>query len=501
MNELDELLNCLLSGRLNDEEFRRLDSLLDESHEARQRYFAMLDLDSGLRRLPEGQRGRESLARFQDDLLKAEYPEVRAKGRFAWFGYAATACMALIALTVLVLSPWQSSLAVSGEMLGTLQAVPEGSGFWLGQRVSAGKMEIDEGRLLIQMDNGALLNLEGPASLMLISADAAGLKAGRVSVRCPVSALGFTVNAPGLSLIDLGTEFGLVAEEGRSEVHVFEGEVVWRGGARGSGLLEAGAGVALRPADGQVETLVARDEAFDRSFIAESPLGGEGSLLAGEIFAYPSGRLGLSDGGEGWARGWCRHGTDLPIGLEVRGGESLSFDGVAPSNSGLLELQGFKGAWRELERGFDLSKEGRLYVSFLLRKVRVDLPEDTSLAVVALTSREAPGTILGAGVDEDDRLVMMHSGRSQSSSRMVRVGEVLRYVIRIDAHAEARDELRFVVLESEEELVEPAVWPGGELLREGSEVLDQLLIRSGRGAIFELDDLRVGESWVSVVES
>ena len=36
----------------------------------------------------------------------------------------------------------------------------------------------------------------------------------------------------------------------------------------------------------------------------------------------------------------------------------------------------------------------------------------------------------------------------------------------------------------------------------GSEVaaeLDQLLIRNGRGAIFELDDLRLGESWESVV--
>jgi hypothetical protein len=48
---------------------------------------------------------------------------------------------------------------------------------------------------------------------------------GKARVRVPPAAQGFRLLAPGMKLVDLGTEFGVSVADGRSEVQVFEGEV------------------------------------------------------------------------------------------------------------------------------------------------------------------------------------------------------------------------------------------------------------------------------------
>jgi hypothetical protein len=51
------------------------------------------------------------------------------------------------------------------------------------------------------------------------------LEHGHAAVYCPEQALGFTVGAPGVSIVDLGTRFTLRVTDRKSSVHVTEGRV------------------------------------------------------------------------------------------------------------------------------------------------------------------------------------------------------------------------------------------------------------------------------------
>jgi hypothetical protein len=76
-------------------------------------------------------------------------------------------------------------------------------------------------------ENGAIMILEGPATLEIRSQSSITLDCGKLAITADKpSAHGFEVVAPGMRYTDLGTEFGvLVAPGGEQEVHVFRGRV------------------------------------------------------------------------------------------------------------------------------------------------------------------------------------------------------------------------------------------------------------------------------------
>ncbi len=96
-----------------------------------------------------------------------------------------------------------------------------------GDTVSAGTLKLACGFAQIEFFSGATLLLEGDAELEIVSPSEAICHSGKVRVRVPPPARGFQLHAPGMRLVDLGTEFGLQvnSEDQSSEVHVFEGLV------------------------------------------------------------------------------------------------------------------------------------------------------------------------------------------------------------------------------------------------------------------------------------
>ncbi|MEW4561856.1 LamG-like jellyroll fold domain-containing protein [Bremerella sp. JC770] len=87
-------------------------------------------------------------------------------------------------------------------------------------------LQIAEGLAMLQFGRGAKVSIEGPAELKILSDNSAFLNEGRISAVCPPSAHGFEINTPSGKIIDHGTEFGvLVASNGATETHVFDGEV------------------------------------------------------------------------------------------------------------------------------------------------------------------------------------------------------------------------------------------------------------------------------------
>lgn len=100
------------------------------------------------------------------------------------------------------------------------RAVDEGS------RVTAGDLRVTAGDAELVFDSGARLLIAGPAKLNVESADEAFLQQGTIAAHMPPTAVGFRLRTPTSTLIDQGTEFGVLVEEGgATEVQVFRGQV------------------------------------------------------------------------------------------------------------------------------------------------------------------------------------------------------------------------------------------------------------------------------------
>jgi hypothetical protein len=94
------------------------------------------------------------------------------------------------------------------------------------RRVRAGRVEIESGTLTLRFRSGATLNAIGPASMRIESDMLVRLDSGQATAHVPHWAVGFTVETPDVEIVDLGTEFGVVARrDGKTDVVVFDGEV------------------------------------------------------------------------------------------------------------------------------------------------------------------------------------------------------------------------------------------------------------------------------------
>ncbi len=95
-----------------------------------------------------------------------------------------------------------------------------------GQQVSGSFVEIDSGVVEIEFFSGARVRIHGPAKFGLNSPMRGFLDHGRVLATVPRAARGFTIGAPGLAVVDLGTEFELTVDRsGAAELHVITGSV------------------------------------------------------------------------------------------------------------------------------------------------------------------------------------------------------------------------------------------------------------------------------------
>lgn len=96
----------------------------------------------------------------------------------------------------------------------------------LHSKLGAGTLWLVEGMATIAFESGAVVTLEAPTKLQIQDAMHCRLLEGAVTAEVPEPAHGFTIEAPDLKVIDLGTRFGLTASAvGNSQVRVFQGEV------------------------------------------------------------------------------------------------------------------------------------------------------------------------------------------------------------------------------------------------------------------------------------
>lgn len=100
----------------------------------------------------------------------------------------------------------------------------------VGDQVAEGqKILLNQGLLKLIFESGAEVTLQGPCEIDVVNSMLGYLRSGNATASVPPRAFSFAIRAPGLDIIDLGTDFGVsVGDDGNSELHVFEGEVIYR---------------------------------------------------------------------------------------------------------------------------------------------------------------------------------------------------------------------------------------------------------------------------------
>lgn len=251
------LLGELVDGRLNADELERLRARLAEDPQALETYtkwmhlHALLSLDlqhasdlSFTQPIGSGRIATRSTQNF-----------VNAGGRRRWWIGAAFAAVAASILFVIALWPGHGAdkthrtaattqlspgvaynpaddfNRMSADSVAVLANVADAIGpgvaeLTVGSPVGQGRFVIDSGLVQLEFLSGANVVIEGPAELDLKSSQLIVCHRGKLRVRVPEQAKGFSVDTPHYRAVDLGTEFGVsVGDRDATEVHVFQGEV------------------------------------------------------------------------------------------------------------------------------------------------------------------------------------------------------------------------------------------------------------------------------------
>ena len=263
---LHDLLSAWIDGRLDEAGVARLDGLLRASPAARETFREWVGLDALLATMAErapsvgddagASRGNPTADTPPRRPAASAWREPRGRWR-ATAGWAAAA--ALIGLVGVVwlrrpIDPRPIDAAVTGGCAAVgqvIDAVVEGSpidgaAVRPGASLGPGPIRVTQGLIQLEFFSGAMLWVEGPADLEIISAWEARLRAGRTRAQVPPPARGFVLHAPGARLEDLGTSFALnVQADGTAAVHVFDGEVAVQPHAGDDTTLAAGGGIVL----------------------------------------------------------------------------------------------------------------------------------------------------------------------------------------------------------------------------------------------------------------
>ena len=228
-HEVDLLLSKLIEHPLDASEAEQLSALIGADRSLRRRYLEHCQM--------------HALLRSEHGLLTAwslaDTTATAARRHLSWkltaLAIALAASLLLAFATVWWHSHERQSLPYRGDEVALLSksvgAVfaygPAGeSNPAEGTPFRQGVYELQKGLVEFVYRSGAVLVVQAPATFELVDSASVRLEDGRVAAHVPQPAIGFRIESPGATVVDLGTDFAVQAVRDReSEVHVFKGEV------------------------------------------------------------------------------------------------------------------------------------------------------------------------------------------------------------------------------------------------------------------------------------
>jgi hypothetical protein len=247
IEEIEQLVSRLLDHSLSEDEAARLNSLMRECAEARERYQELLDNHEALCAIYPGDVYEAALD--AGDALPtppiagaAEAPRI-LDARFRWLPWLAAAAVVELVLTFvfnrekvarLDEARAPSAHGVAGailtdpvaRVLASMEAEWEGGAFEPGSSLLPDTFHLRSGTVELELAEGVRLSIRGSAEFELVNGNRVHLTSGNLVARIPEQALGFLMTTLQSEVVDLGTEFGLeVNDAGQTDVHVINGLV------------------------------------------------------------------------------------------------------------------------------------------------------------------------------------------------------------------------------------------------------------------------------------
>jgi hypothetical protein len=292
--EIRYCLNLALEGLISDKEYIRLNQLLANDRTAQDYYLELLDINCALRQLDWTSKilPLTGVNSFDEDVwvslasheqnapaIEVEKPEtpltesIRPLRSVECKRNPANRTPLIIVIT---------SLAALLCFMVYLHSLPEvyteptavlrdsDNARWANSALSleSGDMIMNtdkthvllSGAIKIETLLGPEVIIEGPAQFEFPEKDKVNLHSGRLYVKVPKNAIGYTVATPSFSVIDLGTEFGVKVDvDGTSVVHMFSGKASLVSGTQGqtreSQILTQGTARRILASSGQIEDI------------------------------------------------------------------------------------------------------------------------------------------------------------------------------------------------------------------------------------------------------
>lgn len=229
--ELDELIFALRDQALEWEGHARLERLVLEHAEAREQFVTAMHLQAALHWRYAGDAATGLAATPSTSAaIPVVAPVLVVSERTSYLPLFVAAVSLLLVFSGAVvwnLRQLPDDPRVAARVTKLAHVVWSGAALEEGATLDVGRrLEPIEGIVELTFISGARVTIEGPAEFEVLSAIRGRLQSGVVTVKAPPELKGFTVETPSLTVTDLGTEFGVQAQQaGPSQVHVFDGLV------------------------------------------------------------------------------------------------------------------------------------------------------------------------------------------------------------------------------------------------------------------------------------
>jgi len=520
--ELAKLISDYVAGDISPQQHQALQDELKSDPRARAAFREVIDLEASLRtwateRVPPPVPAAARVGRAAEGR--------RGLGRKGWL-YVTSVLATSAALVLVVAWLWwpragnnqqiakQPPNVGEGPTSHLATIVQQGDCVWkspanlaVGGRLSTGTLALTSGVAQLKFDSGTDVVMQAPCELTVVAADTARLLKGTVVVQVTELSDGFTLQTPDATIVDEGTEYAVSLDTEATEVHVFDGSVLWEPAAGGKAVDRIPAGEARRylrsdPTNGARIPL--RMVRFVRRIEADVREKAGTGLLAYDGFENLAGRIQRGRSGWGWSDGWKTgyHGHGR-VGAIVDSPADTVF-GQSRGGRRLLRLAGGETMRRDLEHPLPLDPGSVYYVSFLVERPQRDTESGRYLEVSLYSDDEHPrrraqGEI-GFGVTSDGFPYLKNGGKIVQSAPAIESGIVYLLVAKVAVSTDRAVETYLRVYRDGEPVGEhePSAWSAVGRLARCEFTVSRIRLMTGDKAAFDVDEVRIGTTWQSV---
>ena len=226
-NEISILFEKALEGSLTEKQCQELDVLIVKHPSVCRYYCEYINLNIGIKRITSDATVEDMLDSDAPNISETVSKSSRRRIKKLHFILAFNAAAVLLLFVILNITFLfrNNNVAVLADSLNSVWT-ENSSIIKVGKAYKSGdKATLLEGFAEIIFASNAEALIEAPAEFQIIDKNKLYLNYGKLFSIVPKEATGFTVSTNSSEIIDIGTKFGVFAEEtGNTELHVFKGK-------------------------------------------------------------------------------------------------------------------------------------------------------------------------------------------------------------------------------------------------------------------------------------